>query len=468
MPGAKIRSVSRGFRRTAVLRGGYAAVILVLVLCAVEAYRIQASLSRQHLQIYRHFVEQDNAIATLRRNLWLAGNHIRDFFIHTTPEQAAILRSELKALEAEDEAALEQLGRTASRSELPKLRASLNEFWRIADGVADTMLLANNEKQFEFLQREIVPRRGELYTALIGLTEADQRKLQGSESEFADTRRFAAERLMLMLGIGVLLSFVVVRLSLRYAGNLEAQAERHTREVEQARHELQQLSARLLEVEEEDRRRLSRELHDEIGQTLALLQIEISHAQTTLPAQPAVARERLDRARELAERTVQTIRNISVLLRPALLDDLGLVPAMQFQLEDFLRRSGIACEFVEESVPEQLPDSLKTCVFRVVQEALHNCEKHSGATKVRVALRQVADSIVAEVEDNGRGFQLNDQRMPSMTKGLGLLGMRERIAIAGGSLIVDAAPGHGTRIAVRIPIAAPAAHGQKVTKEVTA
>ena len=189
--------------------------------------------------------------------------------------------------------------------------------------------------------------------------------------------------------------------------------------MEQTKGELQQLSARLLEVEEEGRRRLSRELHDEIGQTLALLQIEISHAQAMLAAQPAAARERLQRARELAERTVQTVRNISVLLRPALLDDLGLVPALQFQLEDFLRRSGIACEFVEEGVADHLPDSVKTCVYRVVQEALHNCEKHSGARKVRVAVRQLPDCLVAEIEDDGRGFAVNQQRMPRRTAASG-------------------------------------------------
>ena len=141
-----------------------------------------------------------------------------------------------------------------------------------------------------------------------------------------------------------------------------------------------------------------------------------------LAGQPQAARERLQRARELAERTVQTVRNISVLLRPALLDDLGLVPALQFQLEDFLRRSGIACEFVEQDVADQLPDHVKTCVYRVVQEALHNCEKHSGAKKVRVVVRQLPDCLVAEIEDDGRGFALNEQRMPSKNTGLGLLG----------------------------------------------
>jgi signal transduction histidine kinase len=446
--------VLKGLSKRAVIRTGYGVVIAVLILSAVEAYRIQVSVSEQQVEIYRRYVDEDSTIATLRRNLWLAGNDIRDFFIETTPAQANTLRSQIDALKKEDEQVLQHLARISSRRDIvPQLRKSLDEFWAIVDPLPDTMLNQSGERHFDFLQREIVPRRGELYTALMGLTAADQQRLQENEQEFAATRRHAAQRLLGMLALSVFLCILVARFSVRHAENMEHQAEKHFAEVEQTKRELQQLSARLLEIEEEGRRKLSRELHDEIGQTLALLQIEISNAQSLSGSQPDVVRERLRRAHELAGRTVQTIRNISVLLRPALLDDLGLVPALQYQLEEFSRRSGIACEFVEEHVAERLADPVKTCVYRVVQEALHNCEKHSGASKVRVAVRQLPDCLLAEVEDNGCGFEVNQIGMPNRAKGLGLLGIRERVAIAGGSLVVDTAPGHGTRIALRIPLA---------------
>ena len=441
-------------------------VIGVLVLSAAEAYRIQVGVSQQQLEIYRRYVDEEATLAVLRRNLWLAGNDIRDFFISNTPEQGAALSAQLKSLEEEDRQALEHLRRsTFQRQTEQKLRQSLDEFWTEVEPVP-AMLHASNREQFAFLQNVVVPRRGELYNALVALSGADQQKLQESETGFADTRHRAARGLFLMIALSVLLSIVVARLSVRHAENLERAAERHYAEVEQTKGELQQLSARLLEVEEEGRRRLSRELHDEIGQTLALLQIEISHVQAAAGYAPLL-QERLRRARELAERTVQTIRNISVLLRPPLLDDLGLVPALQYQLEDFLRRSAIPCEFVEEGVDDHLPDSVKTCVYRVVQEALHNCEKHAGAGKVRVVVRQLPDCLVLEVEDNGRGFQMNEQRMPSRRAGLGLLGIRERTANAGGSLVIDSAPGQGTRVALRIPL--PSASTPKgATKEVSA
>ena len=459
--------MKRAWSKRTVLRAGFGAVLAVLVLSAGEAYRIQIGVAREHLEIYRGYVEQEQILSVLRRNLWISGNYVRDFFIETTPLEADVLSSELASLKQENEAALAKMppGPTHQR-----LRASLDEFWAVLEPLPRTMLKATNDQQFDFLQRVVVPRRGELYTAMVALSDADNRKLQEGETEFNESRRRASWRLLAMLGIGVLLSLVVAQFSLRHSELLEQQAERQYAETEHTRGELKRLSARLLEMEEEGKRQLSRELHDEIGQSLALLQIEISHALANARRGGDSAADdelhgHLGRARGLAERTVQTIRDISLLLRPALLDDLGLVPALQFQLEDFLRRSGIACDFVEEGVADELPDHIKTCVYRVVQEALHNCEKHSRATRVEVSVRQENAVLCAEVKDDGRGFIYSEQEPPGMA-GLGLLGMRERASIAGGSLTIDSSRGSGTRVVLRIPLAADMVRQSR--KEVTA
>jgi signal transduction histidine kinase len=444
----------RRLGRRSVLRVGYAAVIAVLILSALEAYRIQVNVSQQHIDIFYRYVDEEEGLTLLRRNLWLAGNYVRDFFISNTPEQSAVLASQLKSLEAEDDATLAHLQKSFPHNEsLPKLRMSLAEFWALVDPVPTAMLGATREAQFEFVQRVIVPRRGELYNALLGLSNAGERRVQDSSQQIIAARHGAAQRLLLMLALSVLLGILVAVVSIRHSDNLADRAEKHYAEVEQAKGELQRLSARLLEVEEEGRRQLARELHDEIGQSLALLQIEISRAQAAASSgQPASLPERLERARALAEETVQTIRDISLLLRPTLLDDLGLAPALQFQVEQFLRRSGIACDYVEENVSDHLPDAVKTCVYRVVQEALHNCEKHSGATRVRVAVLQDPGFLRIEINDDGRGFLVNEKGMPSVSTGLGLLGMRERATIVGGSLEIDSAPGRGTHLSLRIPV----------------
>ncbi|MCX6638024.1 MAG: sensor histidine kinase, partial [Acidobacteria bacterium] len=226
----------------------------------------------------------------------------------------------------------------------------------------------------------------------------------------------------------------------------------------QARRDLQQLSARLLQIQEDERTRLSRELHDEIGQTLTALRLAISRALSWLRTQPPAAEASLEEARLLAEKTLETVRNISVLLRPSLLDDLGLEPALQWQAEDFSRRSGIRCGFFSDSLDENLPAAHRTCVYRVVQEALTNCAKHSAATHVDIHVRQAEGELKLEVADNGKGFPMDAQR----AAGLGILGMRERAAALGGQLLLESAPGEGTRVSIRLPVAGAAAQGGEI------
>jgi signal transduction histidine kinase len=438
----------------AALRFGYAAVIAILVFSTVQAYRIQGIVSEQHVGIYRQYVKQDEAISQLRRNTWLAGNYVRDFFLSSHSDRAALLKSQLRDLDTQSRQALgrlEQLNpnEAATRS----LKAHLGEYWTKLEPIPESMLVVEPAAAYQFIQQEIVPRRNSLNDAFQQIAEADQSALQRSELQFADKRQDAVRRLLVMLALCVVLGFLVARVSLQYAGRLERETTRHCEKVTHAKREMEQLSARLLEAEEDSRRRLSRELHDEIGQTLAVLEIELSHAHAlTNDSQPGI-RDRLRRARELAERTVQTVRNISLLLRPALLDDLGLVPALQWLLEDFERRSGVSCEFSEEGVQDLLPDSVKTCVYRVVQESLHNSEKHAGASQVRVALRQSANQMRVDVEDNGRGMELNAKGMPRRNAGLGILGMRERAARVGGALALESSPGRGTQIRLQIPLA---------------
>jgi signal transduction histidine kinase len=206
-----------------------------------------------------------------------------------------------------------------------------------------------------------------------------------------------------------------------------------------------------MEIQEEERTRLSRELHDEIVQNLAVLKIDITEALARVQAvdsrDPAM-KEALVRAKELADRTVATVRNISLLLRPSLLDDLGLGPALQWHTDDFTRRTKVPCKYIEEGLQETLPDAVNTCVYRVVQEALRNCEKHSRATSVAVHVQQTEAGLLAEVRDDGVGFS-KQRRSPAS---LGVLGMRERAAALDGELTISSSAGHGTSVRLRLPL----------------
>jgi signal transduction histidine kinase len=185
-----------------------------------------------------------------------------------------------------------------------------------------------------------------------------------------------------------------------------------------------------LQAQEDERRAIARELHDEVGQSLSGALLE--------DASPAV-RSRL-------EDTVESVRRIALSLRPSMLDDLGLVAALEWQAREVGNRTGLAIEVCAEESAGELPDAHRTCIFRVAQEALRNCARHSGATRVRVALEKAVRGVTLAIEDNGKGFRAG------RTRGLGLLGMEERVNQLGGSFRLRSEPGRGTSIFAELPL----------------
>ena len=227
----------------------------------------------------------------------------------------------------------------------------------------------------------------------------------------------------------------------------EAEIEERYLEGVRARQEAQELSARLLSAQEEERRAISRELHDEVGQSLSALLMEAGNAAASVPAGAAEVRRHVDSIKRLAEASVQVIRNMTLLLRPSMLDDFGLVPALEWQAREVSKRTGLLVLVTAEESASELPDEHKTCIYRVVQEALHNCARHSQAQRVKVDVRQEDSRIFLSVEDDGKGFDA--QRV----RGLGLAGMAERVHHLGGIFHVHSRPGAGTQLEVELPLA---------------
>ncbi|MGH9631721.1 MAG: sensor histidine kinase [Bryobacteraceae bacterium] len=434
-----------------VLRTGFSIVIGLLVVATFTAYRIQESFSRKTAEIYRQYVQQQDTFTDLRRILWMAGIHTRDYFINPAGDRLAQYQAEMSLLQQESE----RLFRVLEAERVPnetslQLKQKLNDLWIALLAVGNAGW--DGQRKYNFVQEEIVPRRNAAGMLLRELERANMVALTESEERFADTRKAAASRLVLTLGIGLLAGILVTGFSLHYSENLERQTARQFEEVSQAKQDLERLSARLMEIQEEERTRLSRELHDEIVQTLAVLKIEITQAQSISGGRFPEIRENLARARDLAERTLKTVRNITLLLRPSLLDDLGLGPALQWQAEDFMRRTKVPCDFEEQGLLDSLPDAVKTCVYRVTQEALHNAEKHARASHLRVAVVQSDHRLTVEVEDNGIGFGPRANADSPVSMHFGLLGMRERAAGLGGTLTVDSRPGKGTRVRLWLPL----------------
>jgi signal transduction histidine kinase len=241
---------------------------------------------------------------------------------------------------------------------------------------------------------------------------------------------------------------------------LEARVEARTQELRRLYSQLQQrdewreeLLRKVISAQEDERRRLARELHDETSQTISALAMKI---ETALAAWPGEAsRERLAEARSLTLRTLEELHRLIFDLRPSVLDDLGLLSAIRWYAERHLASRGISvrCEF--SGIEARLTPELETALFRVSQEAITNIAKHSRAETVLIQVLERDDSISIEIEDDGEGFDPSSLPPPAAReRGLGLLGMRERVELFGGTIEIDSAPGQGTRIAITAPIQA--------------
>jgi signal transduction histidine kinase len=433
-----------------VIRIGFSVVIALLLFSTLKAYQIQGSLSAEALQIYHRHIKQDEILNQLRRNLWIGANASRDFLLNPFLDKAATFEAQLLEVRTASAQLLDQLDHLQVPNEASmELRTRIQDFWNLLERIPIATETFDEAGRYQFVQREIVPRRNSAGAVLRELAEVNQETLKESEIEFSDTRGAATRRLLITLSLCVAFVLVIVAFSLSHSETLERQTARQYDDLEHAKKELQQLAARLMEVQEEERTRLSRELHDEIGQALAIIRLEISRAESASGAD--LPRDRLARARRLTEDTIQTIRNISLLLRLPFLDDLGLGPALEWQVEAFSRRTGVKCELAQQDISDLLPDTIKTCVYRVLQESLHNCEKYGAASHVNVSVRHSSGLLILSIEDYGRGFDVNLGVRPCPTSRFGILGMRERAAALGGTLDLNSAPGCGTRITLRLP-----------------
>jgi PAS domain S-box-containing protein len=229
-----------------------------------------------------------------------------------------------------------------------------------------------------------------------------------------------------------------------------SETKRAEQELRASSEQLRNLAARLVSVREEEQARISREVHDELGQALTAVKMDLAWLAGRLPRTNSQMLERIRSTRQLAARTIQSVRRISTELRPAVLD-LGLAAAVEWQVQEFQARTGIQCKLRLLTQEVFAPD-VSTALFRILQETLTNVARHAKATRVEVVKQKQRDRLVLRIRDNGRGFDPED---PSLSKSLGLLGMRERAAILGGRVDIASAPGKGTTVTAWIPLLSP-------------
>jgi signal transduction histidine kinase len=233
------------------------------------------------------------------------------------------------------------------------------------------------------------------------------------------------------------------------------QSERHYIQLlaqsRQMQEQLRQLSHQILLAQEEERKKISRELHDEIAQTLAGINVYLAALQTEAAGNGRGLARNITRTQRLVEKSVDIVHRFARELRPTVLDDLGLIPALHSFMKGFTKRTHIKIQFTAFAGVEELNNTKRTVLFRVAQEALTNVAKHAGARRVKVSLQKASSDVRLEVSDDGKSFQVERVLLARKNKRLGLVGMRERVEMVGGSFGVESAPGKGTTVQAQIP-----------------
>jgi signal transduction histidine kinase len=214
---------------------------------------------------------------------------------------------------------------------------------------------------------------------------------------------------------------------------------------------LRYLSSQILHVQEEERKRISRELHDEVGQALTAVNVSLAVLKNAMDGKEGEMRKKITDAQNLLEQTMETVHSFSRELRPAMLDDLGLVPALRSFVKSFAERTGTQISFNATPDVEKLEIEQKTVLYRVAQESLTNIAKHAQASYGAVNIRKVRNGISMEIKDNGKSFRVDEQISSKGKKRLGLLGIQERVRLANGTFQAQSTPGKGTKIRVWIP-----------------
>jgi signal transduction histidine kinase len=436
-----------------VLLAGFGGLLAIIALSGVDALRVLSQFRKEDDQIRSQFLFRNRVLNNIRAEVYLSGTYVRDYLLEPDPPRASGFGANLEDVRRQMEAELSSYAgqiEPVESEHYSVLRMELAQYWEALEPTLKWDAQKRQKQGYEFLRDEVFPRRTAMLDVASRIADINEQQLNaGNERDSRLLGQFKT-RLSTTLFAALALGLGMAAFSIRKILQLEADALARYREVAEARQQLTQLSARLVEAQEAERRSLSRELHDEVGQSLSAVLVELRNLLAGLGVRAEEqTRSQAEVIKGLVEGSIRSIRNMALLLRPSMLDDLGLIPALKWQAREVSKRTSMEVSVATELASEDLPDEHKTCIYRIVQEALHNCSRHSNATTVRVRVQQKAGALLLSIQDDGKGFDVHQ------SKGLGLLGIEERVAQLGGFCDVHSGPQIGTILTVKLPFNTP-------------
>ena len=426
-----------------VLLAGFGTMMLLASLLGFSQIRRSAALQRELIEAQEKYAATEKLVSDLRAHLYRISLDLRDFLLDRDAEDSAQVRGEILASRARILHSVEELekllGDSVDRTATAQLRERIDSFFTLLGPPLEWKPEVKLALGGTYVRKVLLGRRAEISVIAEQLQAINYENLKRAQERLLAAQQDFRRRLnRLTYGI-LLLSAIVAAASIWWIWRLEERARA-------AEREMRELSQKLVQAQEAERKRLSLELHDQVGQMLTALRMEISNLGRIGPGDPERLREHVRQARKVAEDAMKTARDLAMGLRPSMLDDLGLAAAVEWQAREFSRLSGIPVDVRVEGSLEPLTDAQKTGLFRVVQESLTNVLRHAKARRVEIQLRGQEDRVELAVRDDGRGMQNGRSR-----RGLGMLGMEERIRELGGVFTVISAAGAGTTVRAEIP-----------------
>jgi signal transduction histidine kinase len=380
-------------------------------------------------------------LTALRADVHLSSIFVRDYLLDLEREHGPEYREQLAEFRRTNMATLTELRPLVGQDDqISVLQAELDEYWETFGPLFDWSPSEKIARSEEFLQKEVVPRREAVLAIAKEVEELNNANLSSQRSEVADGHAALAAGLDRVrwqaVLLGLLVSFVVV-FRLRFLERRSDEAECQMRE----------LSQRLVNAQEEERKNLSRELHDHVAQVLTGLRMELGRLERlTAPTIPTASTV-VAGCKELVDDMFRTVRDLALGLRPSMLDDFGLQAALEWHVRDFTGRYSVKVDLNTQGDFDTLPDRHRTCVFRVVQEAMTNCIRHAHARAIQIVISALDGQLRVSVTDDGVGLDPARRR-----NGLGLMGIEERVKELGGTVAISRRGTQGTTVAIRLPI----------------
>lgn len=419
---------------------GLGSLVILIAVSMLASARTAQDIYAQLDELNHRHRQVEEKLRRLRSDVNLSGIFVRDYLLDVARERAPEYREQIATFRRTTLATVAELTTLIERDDqIASLEAKLEEYWQAFEPLFDWTISEKIIRSASFLRREVVPRREAALAIAREIEELNNTNLASQRAEVARrqeaVRAELRRRLWQTLSLGVAVSIVVVwRLRV-----LEKRSD-------QAEHQMRELSQQIVNAQEEERKHLSRELHDHVAQVLTGLRMELGRIERLSPAVSAAVAE----CKGLVDEIFLTVRGLALGLRPSMLDDLGLQAALEWHVRDFMSRFAIKVDLKAAGDFDRLPETYRTCVYRVVQEALTNCARHAGAHSIAVDVTIHDRDLQLSIRDDGVGLD------PSYRgKGLGLIGLHERVKELQGSFVIEPNGARGTAITVRLPLPTP-------------